>query len=150
MTATHLAHVPAWAASDTRATPSQMNGHRWRVGCEVTNLSKHPTEVTVEVWVIGMTAEKRAHYVMTRKTENMKLRGSETRSFEVFTATEASYQKKADALDGVAGSGVRFRGCVIQAIHAKGVAGFAGSDRVLTGYADPKSKDSPLVRLPKF
>jgi hypothetical protein len=142
-------------SADSRATPSQMNGQRWRVECEVTNLSKYPTEVTAEVWVLGVTEAKRAHYVMTRVSKNMKLRVNETRTFDVFTAAEGSYQKQAAQLDGAdggkkGGGRVRYRGCVIRAVHAKGVAGFAGSDTVLAGYADAKSKDSPLLSLPKF
>lgn len=142
-------------SADVRATPSYMTGQRWRVGCEVTNLSKHPTEITVEVWILGVTEKKRAHYVMARTTKNMKLRVNETQQFDLFTAAEGSYKKMADQLDktnGAEGGGgrVRFRGCVIQAVHARGVAGFAGSDVKLAGYADADSKDSPLLSLPKF
>jgi hypothetical protein len=140
---------------DVKASPSHMTQQRWRVGCEVTNLSKHPTEVTVEIWLIGVTDKKRDHYVMSRETQKVKLRSNESRIFDFFTKAESSYKGKADDHDELtkaerAKSKVRFRGYVIQVSHEKGLAAFGGNDQMLTGYGDPEAEDSPLKRLPAF
>ncbi|MCB1093525.1 MAG: hypothetical protein KDL87_18450, partial [Verrucomicrobiae bacterium] len=142
-------------AGDVAASPSHMTQQRWKVGCEVTNLSKFPTEVTLEIWLIGVTDKKRDHYVMERKTEVLKLRSNESRSFDFFTKAESSYKTKADDHDELskadrAKSKVRFRGYVIQVTHEKGMAAFTGNDKLMTSYGDPDSEDSPLKRLPAF
>lgn len=140
---------------DVAATPSHMTKQRWRVACRVTNLSKHPTEVTVEVWLIGITDQKRDHYVMARSSKTLKLRSNESADLDFFSRAEGSYKGKADDHDQLtkperARSKVRFRGYVARVTHAKGVAAFAGNDQMMTAYGDPGAADSPLSRLPAF
>lgn len=140
---------------DVAGTPSHMTKQRWRVDCKVTNVSRFPTEVTVEVWLIGMTDKKRDHYVMSRASKTIKLRTNESVNLDFFTREEGSYKNKADDHDQLtkperAKSKVRFRGYVAQVTHAKGLAAFAGNDQMMTNYGDPAAEDSPLKRLPEF
>lgn len=136
-------------------TPSRKTQERWRATTQVTNLSAHPTEVTVEVYLLGVTDEKRDHYLMSKTTKTLKLRQNENLSFDSFTRAENSYKNNADNHDEVPKNErnktrVRCRGFVVMVKHGDKVAAFTGSDRLLSSYADPAEKDSPLFSLPAF
>ena len=136
-------------------TPSHKTQERWRATTQITNLSTHPTEVTVEVFLIGVTDEKRDHYLMSKTTKTLKLRQNENLSFDSYTRAENSYKNNADNHDEVPKkernrTRVRCRGFVVMVKHGDKVAAFTGSDRLLSGYADPEEKNSPLLSLPEF
>jgi hypothetical protein len=136
-------------------TPSHMTAQRWRTVTEVVNNSSHPTEVTVDVYLIGYTWKKRDYYVMAKSTQLLKLRGSESRVLEVFTREEGSYKNKADDHDELSKaerqkSSVRYRGFVVIARHAEDVVAFVGSDQRLAEFGNPEAERSPLDGLPAF
>lgn len=136
-------------------TPSHGTGQRWRVAVEVLNFSTHPTESTMEVYLLGQTEKKGSYYVMAKSSHPLKLLANENRRLEVFTRDQNSYKKKADDHDGLskaerAKSQVRFRGFILVARHGKEVVSFAGSDQRLVGFANPENEESPLAGLPAF
>ena len=53
-------------AGRVTGTPSHPTGQRWRVNVEVINSSPHPTEITLEVYLLGHTWKKRDYYFMTK------------------------------------------------------------------------------------
>lgn len=136
-------------------TPSHMTAQRWRAVTEVINNSSHPTEVTVDIYLIGYTWKKRDYYLMARSTQVLKLRASETKSLEVFTREEGSYKTKADDHDELSKaerqeSSVRYRGYVVIARHDKDVVAFIGSDQRMAEFGNPEAERSPLDGLPAF
>ena len=136
-------------------TPSHMTGERWRTMTEVVNNSPHPTEITVDIYVIGNTWKKRDYYLMAKSSQVLKLRGSESRSLELFTKEEGSYKNPSDDRDGLSKeergqSKVRYRGIVVVAKHGKDVVAFIGTDQRLAEFGNPAAADSPLGGLPAF
>lgn len=136
-------------------TPSHMTQQRWRTETEVLNFSAFPTEVTVEIHLLGYTDKKHDYYLMAKKSETLKLLPNESRVVELFTKAEGSYKKAADTHDEltkaeIAQSRVRYRGFVVLAKHGKDVISFIGSDQRLLDFGDPASEDSPLSRLPAY
>ena len=137
------------------ATPTHATKDRWRVECDITNISRIPTEVKVEIWLLGYTEEKRIHYLMAKSEHQLKLRSGENRVFEVFTKSQRSYKQRADDADDLSKkerqrSKVKFRGYVIRVTHEKGIAGLAGNDRTMLRYADPKDETVRVESLPQF
>jgi hypothetical protein len=137
------------------ATPAHMTQHRWRIGCEIINQSPHPTQVKLEIWLLGYTDKKRDHYVMAKSVHDLKLVASQVQVFDVFTKAKNSYKNKADDHDGLTKeerkrSRVRYRGYVMKVTHEKGVPAWTGSDQALTSYADPSNTESKLGSLPVF
>jgi len=136
-------------------TPSHMTAQRWRSVTEVINNSQHPTEVTVDIYLIGHTWKKRDYYVMAKSTQVIKLRANESRSLEVFTRAEGSYKNKADDHDQLSKaerreSSVRYRGFVVVANHGKEVVAFIGSDQRMAELGNPETEGSSLGSLPVF
>ena len=136
-------------------TPSHMTAERWRTVTEVVNNSSPPTEITVDIYVIGNTWKKRDYYLMAKSSHVLKLRASESRSLELFTKAEGSYKNPSDDRDGLSKeergkSKVRYRGIVVVAKHGKDVISFIGTDQRLTEFGNPASTDSPLGGLPAF
>ena len=136
-------------------TPSHMTAQRWRAVVEVLNNSSHPTEVTVDIYLIGYTWKNRDYYLMARSTQVLKLRASETKSLEVFTRAEGSYKNKADDHEKLSKaerqeSSVRYRGYVVIARHDKDVVAFIGSDQRMAEFGNPEAERSPLDGLPVF
>lgn len=142
-------------AGGVAGTPSHPTGQRWRVTVEVINSSPHPTEITLEVYLVGHTWKKRDYYLMAKTSQPLKLVSSESRTLEFFTKPEGSYKKPADDHDGLSKaergkSAVRYRGFVAVARHGEKVISFVGSDQRLAEFGNPESEDSPLGRLPSF
>lgn len=142
-------------AGDARATPSHRTQYRWHSACEVVNNSTHPTEVKVEVWLVGYTWKKRDYYIMSKTEKVLKLRRNEAAEFDVYTKAESSYKKRADDHDGLdkherKESKVRHRGYAIRVTHEKGLVTFTGSDKLLTSLVDPSVEDKKIESLPAF
>ena len=136
-------------------TPSHQTKERWKTTTHLANLSGHPTEVEVDVYLIGVTDEKRDHYLMSKTTHTVKLRQNENISVDSFSRAENSYKGKADDHDEVPKkerkrTRVRCRGFVAIVRHGSKVAAFTGSDRMMERYGDPTERDSPLGSLPQF
>lgn len=136
-------------------TPSHMTQQRWRTETKVLNFSAFPTEIAVEIFLIGYTDKKHDYYLMAKKSETLKLLPNESRIVELFTKAESSYKKAADTHDEltkaeIAESRVRCRGFVVIARHGDEVISFIGSDQRLLDFGNPASEDSPLSRLPAY
>lgn len=136
-------------------TPSHMTARRWRTETVIVNNSSHPTEVTVDIYVIGHTWKKRDYYLMAKSSQVLKLRASESRLLEVFSKAENSYKNPADDHDELSKaerqkSSVRYRGFVVIARHGEEVVAFTGSDQRLSEFGNPAAEESPLGRLPAF
>lgn len=142
-------------AGDARATPSHRTQFRWHTACEVINNSTHPTEVKVEVWLVGYTWKKRDYYIMSKTEKVLKLRRNEAAEFDVYSKSEGSYKNKADDHDGLnkherKESKVRHRGYAIRVTHGKDLVTFTGSDKLLTSLVDPSVEDQKIESLPAF
>ncbi len=142
-------------AGRVTGTPSHMTRNRWRATAELTNLSNFPTEVTLDIYFLGITDRKKDHYLMAKSSQSVKLRRGEERSLELYTRAESSYKGKADDHDQVPKkerkhTQVRARGFVMVVRQGDEVVAFTGSDRLLANYADPKVEYSPLRSLPAF
>jgi hypothetical protein len=136
-------------------TPSHMTQQRWKTKTTVLNFSAFPTEVTVEIYLLGYTDKNHDYYLMAKKSEPLKLLPNESREVELFTKAESSYKKAADAHDKltkaeIAESRVRYRGFVVIAKHDDEIISFIGSDQRLLDFGNPASEDSPLSRLPAY
>ncbi len=141
--------------SSINGSPSKMNQYRWRLVSTIRNASVHPTEVTVTVYMLGQTEEKRAYYLLAKKEHTLQLRQNEIREIETFTQSEGSYKHKAGILDGMHPKAARngkvdYRGNIIIAKHKGKVVAFHGSDARLLKFADEENKDFSLGDLPSF
>ncbi len=137
------------------ATPSHQSGQRWQVNVSVGNGSGHPTEITLEVYLIGRTWKKGDYYVMMKSSQPLKMVTSETRTLEFFSKTESSYKARADQHDQLSKaeikeSSVRYRGYVIIARHGDKVVAYEGSDQRLAEFGNPATEGSPLAGLKEF
>ncbi|MDF1658245.1 MAG: hypothetical protein P1U58_11585, partial [Verrucomicrobiales bacterium] len=83
------------------ASPSHMSKDRWRVSCELGNVSSYPTEVKTDIWIIGYTEKHRTYFVMAHQTKSMKFRSGEVQNFDVYTRARSSYKDRADDIDGL-------------------------------------------------
>jgi len=136
-------------------TPSHVTQQRWRTETKVLNFSAFPTEVIVEIHLLGYTDKKHDYYLMAKKSETVKLLPNESRMIELFTKAEGAYKKAADTHDElskaeIAESRVRYRGFVVIAKHGDGIVSFIGSDQRLLDFGNPAAEDSPLGSLPAF
>jgi hypothetical protein len=136
------------------ATPSHMSKYRWRITGAVHNLSSHPTSVELNYWLIGITDEKRDHYLMIKGTKKMDLRKGEDLDFTLYTKSKGSYKKNADDHDELTKeerkySRVRCRGFLLQVVHATGEVDVFASDQHLEGYIDEED-DLKIGSLRQF
>lgn len=137
------------------ATPSNRNGDRWVVQAEVTNLSKHATEIELQGFIFGTTDKFRQTYVMGERKQKLQLRSGEVVKVTFETPLgEGAYKGRADDYEQLSKderqrSRVYYRGLAFRATHAKGVAATWASDNSLLGLMDVEnSKD--LESLPKL
>lgn len=142
-------------SSGINGSPSHMTKQRWKNETEVTNISQHPTEVTVEIYLIGSTEKKKDYYLMAKSTETIRLRMNETKNLSLYTKAESSYKKLADDRDELTKaerkkSSVHYRGFVVLAKHKNEVVTHIGSDQRLEEFGNPKAEKSPLAALPVF
>ncbi|NNE90335.1 MAG: hypothetical protein HKN23_01685 [Verrucomicrobiales bacterium] len=82
------------------ANPSSLTLNRWKVNFEVSNLSRHPVQLTVETYVYGMSKTGGKIFLLHKGKRNLQLRATHSHDFDVWT----------DARIGA----VDFRGWVIQ------------------------------------
>ena len=104
------------------STPSKLNGGRYRVLFEASNLSRHPTEIEVEFTVVGEVEVDGANpvYQMARVRETWKLRQAEVRQKEVWAAAKPRTYRGYTVV-------ARFRGQTVAAV---------GSDNALQQIAE--------------
>ena len=119
------------------------------------NFFVHPTETSIEIYLIGYTEKKRDYYLVAKSSHTLKLRANESHHLEVFSKAESTYKKAADDRDALSKeerskSRVYFRGFVVMAKHGEEVVTYIGSDQRLTEFGNPKAEKSPLAGLPVF
>lgn len=134
------------------ASPSHLSKGCWEVTAEVTNLSRHPTEIELSYSLLGITDKKRDHYRMMDGSHKLKLLPGEARELVLKTRAEGSYKAAADKHDGLskaeaARSKVRYRGFVLQISHGKDRLTHAVTDRGLLEYTE---SDTAVGRLAAF
>ncbi len=139
--------------------PMKRNGYQWVYSVEMVNTSPHPTEITVEWWLVGDTELKHLNYLMAEGIERVPLRTMGTHQMLLKTKSKGHYDGRADDLDGLAPTDPKrgkteanYRGAVIRVVHGKNqIVATWTSDatmaRCLT--LDPKDEYN-LRRMPKL
>ncbi len=136
------------------ATPSHKSGERWRVEGSIGNISRIPTAVEFEWYIIGITDKKNQHYIMAKGKQPLKLRKGQEMVLDLYTKSKKSYKNQADDMDELSKkerkkSKVRFRGFVFRVNHEKGVAQIAATDRLLLGFLGEDASKG-ISSLPDF
>ncbi len=135
------------------ATPSHMSKNRWRVTAEITNLSHHPTEVTLEYHLLGISAKKNQHFILKTDRPTVQLLNGQEKGIDLWTAASSKYKDKVIMIDGLTGKEAKnpkysFRGYAIRVEHeGKTVATYA-SDRRLMSYLEEDNDGVKLSSLP--
>ncbi len=125
------------------ASPSKSNGERYEATLEITNLSRHPTEVEVECWFLGITGEKRRRYRMGDASRTVPLRAGEVWRGEFFSNPVNKFRGTVAMLDGLNPKNkkdkkkivVKGRGWVARVLHKGEVIAMAASTNDLLPYA---------------
>ncbi len=143
------------------ARPSHKSKNRYKVDVNLTNSSRHPTEIQVDIYLIGYTDKNNILYLMKHEKFAEQLRSSENRNYEIWTRNIDTYAKKAGALDtGKLGGSRRsqrraptgrviYRGFIaVATFKDEGIVGYAASDARLLPYASGEKKG--LKAFPKF
>ncbi len=123
------------------STPAKHNDFTWRLDVEVTNLSRHPTEITVDSTMFGITWKERYYYKMKNDKRTFQLRRGQQEKFSITTNSEKSYKNAADDLDQLdknerKRSRVIYRGFAVKVEHKTGKVNQTASDRHFDGYND--------------
>lgn len=136
------------------ATPSHKSGQRWRIEATISNISRIPTAIELEWYVIGITEKKSQRYIMAKGKQPLKLRKGQEILIDLYTKSKNSYKNPADDMDGLSKaerkkSKVRFRGFAFRVNHEKGIAQVAASDKLLHGFLDDEASKG-ISGLPNF
>ena len=97
------------------SSPAKYNGNRYRVRFEVSNLSRHPTEVVLEYVIVGYTDNDNILYEMKRHKETLKLRRSQVHEIELWTPNVSVFSKPLEVFDPEKSTKVYYRGYMITA-----------------------------------
>ncbi len=139
--------------------PMKRNGYQWVYSVELTNLSPHPTEVTVEWWLIGDTKIKHLNYLMAQGAQQLQLRSSGIERLEFKTKSKSHYDNRADDLDGLgpkdamrARTEPEYLGAVIRVRHLKDqtVATWTSVASLARCLSDEPEEQYDLTRMPKL
>lgn len=80
-------------------TPSLSTEQRWRVSMEVKNISHHPTEAALQVYIFGISEKENTIYLMAEHEEKIELRRNHVWTGDFFTLEEKGYDKLVRELD---------------------------------------------------
>ncbi|MDF1753363.1 MAG: hypothetical protein P1U89_11345 [Verrucomicrobiales bacterium] len=124
------------------SSPSKMNGNCYVLRVEVTNLSRHPTEVEIHSSIVGYTDNENKIYEMRKDSRTVKMRRSEVREYEVRTPNVSAFKAALKGFDPKKSQKVIYRGYTVVAKFGDEVIGSTGSDgrmmRVASGeYSAP-------------
>ncbi|MEO0413874.1 MAG: hypothetical protein AAF226_02850 [Verrucomicrobiota bacterium] len=108
--------------------PSKLNDNRYRVDYQITNLSGHATEVDVEMKIIGYTDKHNRLYIMSVNNQKLKMRGTQSDQFQVWTKPVGNYAGAVKELDDNESSRVIYRGHIVQVFFRGELIGSHGSD----------------------
>lgn len=114
------------------SSPSAINGHRHRLRFEVSNLSRHPTEIEVVSKIYGYTDNDNILYEMATDRRKLKMRRGAVEVFEVFSKSEGSYRGMLKTLDPKKSTKVYYRGYTMVAkFRGEVVATHASDGRLI-------------------
>lgn len=114
------------------SSPSAINGHRHRLRFEVSNLSRHPTEIEVVSKIYGYTDNENILYEMATDSRKLKMRRGAVEVFEVFSKSEGSYRNMLKTLDPKKSTKVYYRGYTMVAkFRGEVVATHASDGRLI-------------------
>jgi len=109
-------------------TPSKLNGQRYKLRIEVTNLSRHPTEVEIVSTIVGYTENLNKLYEMRRDQRTLKLRRSQVDEFFLGTPNIAVFKAPLRKFDPKRSQRVMYRGFTLVAKFNGEVIASTGSD----------------------
>jgi len=139
--------------------PNKRNGSLWVYTVDLLNISPHPTELTVQWWLLGYTEIKHLNYLMAAGAEKVQLRALGATQLKFKTKANGHYDNRADDLDGLAPNDARrgktetkYRGAVIRVIHGKDqvIATWASDASMAHCLEDEPDAEFDLYRLPKL
>ena len=139
--------------------PMKRNGYQWVYTVDLVNTSQHPTEVTLQWWLIGDTEIKHINYLMAEGSEKVQLRTMGTYQMPFKTKSQNHYDSRADDLDGLGikdplrgKTETKYRGAVIRVMHGKDqVVATWTSDPTMARCLNPEPEaEYDLKRLPKL
>lgn len=82
-----------------QSAPAKINGNTYSLRVEVTNMSRHPTEVEIISTIVGYTDENNRIYEMKRDVRTFKMRRSEVREYEIRTPNISVFKEGVAKLD---------------------------------------------------
>ncbi len=126
------------------ATPSGSNGDKWRVSFEAINISTHPTEVIVTLYIFGITEKKNEIFLLRKTSVPQRLRKNQFFKKELFTGSRSSYADLATRIDQNKPKGyikplissVNMRGWAIEVTHRDKVIAQAASQPMMLDYVE--------------
>ena len=139
--------------------PMKRNGYQWIYSIELVNLSQHPTEVTIQWWLLGDTELKHLNYLMAEGSEKVQLRSMAAHKAELKTKSKNHYDGRADDLDGLgpkdkmrSKTEPKYRGAVIRIVHGteKVVATWTSDPTMARCLGSDPESEYDLKRLPKL
>ena len=128
------------------SSPSKMNGNRYRVLFEATNLSRHPTEIELECKIVGYTDNENKLYLMKGMKKTLKLRRSEVGQYELWTDNVGRYAGALKKYDPLKSTKVYYRGYIVTARFNGKVISAVGSDGRLQRVVDGVNPD-PIPKI---
>lgn len=116
-------------------TPSKLNGNRYKLRVEVTNISRHPTEVEIVSTIVGYSENDNKIYELRRDKRVLKLRRSQVDAYLIQTPNVNVFKKPLIKFDPKRSQKVIYRGHTIVAKFDGEVIGTLGSDARLAQVA---------------
>lgn len=119
------------------SSPSVINDYKHILRVEITNTSRHPTEVVIESSIVGYTQNGNKTYEMRKDIRKIKLRRSEVHEYVIKTPSVDVFKEPLKKFDPKKSQRVSYRGYTIIAKFNGEVVATKGSDgrmdRVATG-----------------
>jgi len=129
------------------SSPSKMNDNRYQVRFEVTNLSRHPTEVEIEGIIVGYTENENKLYELKKIRQALPLRRSEVESVAVWTDNVGSFAGALKKFDPKKSTAVIYRGYIVRAYFNGKVVAHAASDGRLARIAAGENTEAiPAIK----
>jgi len=131
-------------AGKVTGTRSRSNGDKWKVSFSATNISPHPTEVTAQLFIFGITDEENEIFLLRKTSVPVKLRKNEIFEQDLLTGPRSNYAEMATRIDQNKPTGkikplvsaVKMRGWAIVVKHKDKMISQAGSMPMMLEYVD--------------
>ncbi len=125
-------------------TPSKLNGNRYKLRVEVTNVTQHPTEVKIESTIVGYTDNGNKLYELARDTRILRMRRSQVDDYLIQTPNVAAFAAPLKKFDKGRSQKVIYRGYTIVAKFNGEIINSHGSDarliKVASGEYPPPAR----------